>query len=174
MNSKIATIRPARPGEIDLLRNIDKEARRRYLSLKGFKRFADSPPIKAERFNGGEALVAHQGAVHVGFVLLQIIDKPLYIANISVLPEASGQGVGRLLLRAAEERAMELSAPAVTLATFKAPPWNGPWFRSLGYDSMPTEQIGSGLRLILDRHATFMDLSTRETLWKRLSRPELL
>ena len=85
MISKIGTIQPARPGEIDLLRNIDKEARRRYLSLKGFERLADSPPIKAERFNGGEALVAHRGTVPVGFVLVQIIDESVYM-SLSTLP----------------------------------------------------------------------------------------
>ena len=58
-----------------------------------------------------------------------------------------------------------MGSPAVTLATFKSPPWNGPWFRRHGFAAMPEERIGAGLRAVLDRHAAFLDMATRETLW---------
>lgn len=171
MNFGKVSIRPALPSEVEQLRMIDKEARKRYLSLKGFERFAASPPINAERFEGGETLVAHRLGAAIGFVFLQIVDDALYVANVSVLPDASGQGVGRYLLRATERRAREISVPAVTLTTFKEPRWNGPWFRAIGFEPIPEDRIGSGLRSILDRHATFMDMSIREILWKKIDRP---
>ncbi len=99
---------------------------------------------------------------------MEVLDGLLYIANISVGSNAAGQGIGRLLLGAAEARASKLGLPAVTLTTFKTPSWNGPWFRRYGYQAMPGERFGSDLGSVLDRHATFLDMSTRETLWKLL------
>jgi hypothetical protein len=75
-------------------------------------------------------------------------------------------GIGRLLMIGAEHRAQQLKVAGLSLTTFRTPPWNGPWFRRQGYSPIPEERIGPGLRAILDRHATFHDIATRETLWK--------
>jgi hypothetical protein len=32
----------------------------------------------------------------------------------------------------------------LSLATFRLPPWNGPWFRRQGYSLIPEERIGPG------------------------------
>jgi hypothetical protein len=53
-------------------------------------------------------------------------------------------------------------ATAVTLATFRAPPWNGPWFRQQGFTIMPESEIGAGLRAVLIRHERFLDMQTAE------------
>ena len=166
-------IRTAEAGDIARLRRIEKAARQRYRGLSGFEHIAEVPPIGEERFDGGETLVASLQGTAIGFVLLQIVDGSLYVANISVLPQASGRAVGRGLLAAAESRASEVDAAAVTLATFKVPRWNGPWFRRLGYQTMPEGQIGPELRAILKRQATFADPSLRETLWKQIDGPVL-
>jgi hypothetical protein len=69
----------------------------------------------------------------------------------------------------AERRAQQLKVAGLSLTTFRLPLWNGPWFRGQGYLPIPEERIGSGLRAILDRHATFHDMSGRETLWKPIA-----
>ena len=56
-------------------------------------------------------------------------------------------------------------ATAVTLETFRVPAWNGPWFRRHGFTTMPESEVGARLRVILTRHASFLDMETRETLW---------
>lgn len=168
MNQDNLVTRPLRPGEIDVLRKIEKSVRSRYRTLQGFAPVVDSPAIARERFASGDTVVAEWRGGPAGFVLTQILDGLLYITNISVAPDAAGQGIGRMLLEAAEDRAAGLRLPAVTLATFKSPLWNGPWFRRCGYQPMPDERIGAGLKAILDRQAEFMDRSTRETLWKRI------
>jgi hypothetical protein len=53
-------------------------------------------------------------------------------------------------------------ATAVTLATFRAPPWNGPWFRQQGFTIMPESEIGAGLRAVLIRHERFLDMRARQ------------
>ena len=159
------------PAEVERLRAIDKAARARYRGQPGLAAAVDAPAVAAERFQEGWTLVAEWRARPTGFVLLHAIDGFLYLANISVVPDASGRGIGRALLAATEDHAAKLGLPAVTLTTFKSPRWNGPWFRCFGYDAMPEDRIGDGLRSILARHAAMLDMATRETLWKRIEAP---
>ena len=166
MNRHVLALRPAGPDDVARLQRIDESARRRYRALPGLEVAATAPAIGAERFAAGETVVAAWDGEPVAFVLMQALDGLLYIANISVACGASGRGIGRRLIAVVEARAKERGLPAVTLATFKTPRWNGPWFRRHGYETMPETEIGPGLRAVLERHAAFLDMSARETLWK--------
>jgi GNAT superfamily N-acetyltransferase len=132
--------------------------------MSGFEKFADTEPIAAHRFAAGSTVVATRDEKPVGFAVVQRIDAMAYLTNISVVPESSGENVGTSLLEKAEQTAVRMGFSRIALATFKEPRWNGPWFRRLGYSPMPLEHIGPGLQ----RHATFLDMSNRETLWKGL------
>jgi len=160
------TIRLISRNDVEPLRSIEKNARGRYRSLSDFEKFADTPPIAADRFAEGWTIVATQDEEPVGFAILQKVDALAYLANISVALEASGQRIGTSLMANVERYAIGMGFSRMVLTTFKEPRWNGPWFRRLGFSPIPTEQIGPGLRTILQRHATFLDMSTRETLWK--------
>lgn len=166
---EIRRLEPSDPSEVAHLRNIEQAARSRYRAHRGLAFAAEAPAIAAERLQAGHTMVAVVDDAPVGFVLLQPVDEFLYIANISVAPDASGQGIGRALLTAAEDRARDTAFPALTLTTFQSPPWNGPWFRRRGFVSMPDGRIGRELRSILARQAKFVDARTRETLWKQIS-----
>jgi GNAT superfamily N-acetyltransferase len=167
MTSASPFLRPLAEEEIETVRTIEKAARVRYLALGGFlARAADGPAIAAERFADGETIVAELLGKPVGFVLFKRLDELLYVASVAVSPEAARMGIGRLLMIGAERRAQQLKVAGLSLTTFRMPPWNGPWFRSQGYLPIPEERIGSGLRAILDRHATIHDMPRRETLWK--------
>ena len=162
-------IRIGRSDEFARLQAIDKAARSRYATLAGFEFAAHTPAIAAERLGAGETWVAELAESIVGFILLQPHGESVYVANISVAPEASGLGVGARLITHAISRAVATRANAVTLTTFRAPPWNGPWFRRQGFEPMPENRIGPSLRVILDRHSRSLDMSTRETLWRQIS-----
>ena len=161
-------LRPAGPDDVERLQGLDESARQRYRAWPALAFVAAVPAIGAERFAAGDTVVAVWDGKPVGFILMQTLDGLLYVANISVAFGASGRGIGQRLIATAEQRALELGLPAVALATFKAPPWNGPWFRRHGFAVMPDGRIGPGLRSVLNRHATFLDMTTRETLWHRL------
>jgi N-acetylglutamate synthase-like GNAT family acetyltransferase len=158
-------VRTGEPDDIPTLQAIEKKARSIYAALAGFEFVAASPPIGADRFISGTTFVAEVLESLVGFALIQPMDGALYLANISVLPDASKRGVGALLLERVIAHARVTQATAVTLATFRAPPWNGPWFRRQGFTIMPGSEVGAGLRAVLTRHASFLDMQTRETLW---------
>lgn len=104
----------------------------------------------------------------MGFATMRTLDGPLYLDNISVEPGSSGRGIGKALLDEVRSHAASLNAPAVTLTTFREPVWNGPWFRRYGFQTMPLERIGQGLRGVIDHQARTFDPATRETLWRLL------
>jgi GNAT superfamily N-acetyltransferase len=160
-------LRPLIPDEIEAIRAVERQARSRYRALGGFFiQAAEAPAIASDRFVGGKTVVAELNGAPVGFVLMCPLDGLLYIVNIAVMPDAAGHEIGRLLMIEAERHARQWKLAGLSLTTFRAPPWNGPWFRHQGYRPIPEERIGPGLRAILDRHATFHDMATRETLWK--------
>lgn len=162
------TLRALRADEIESLRQIDSDARARYSTLSGFEKLATAPAIAAERFTNGETIVAIVGGAPAGYILMQPLDGLLYIANIAVASRAAGIGIGAALLQSAERHACSLNLPAIVLTTFRVPRWNGPWFRKHGFAPYPADETGPGLQAILDRHASFLDMSTREVLRKRL------
>jgi len=147
------------------LQVIEKKARAVYASLAGFEFVTTSPPIAADRLMSGTAFVAEVSKSPMGFALVQPTDGALYLANISVLPEASNRGVGARLLERVIAYARASNAAAVTLTTFRVPPWTGPWFRRHGFKTMPQSEVSAGLQAILTRQARFLDMETRETLW---------
>jgi len=158
-------IRKGRADEIAYLQTVDTAARSRYAGHPGFEFVVQAPSIAPERFHAGDIWVVQRNETIVGFILLQSHGDTVYLANISVVPEASGHNIGAMLVKHAIARARAERANAVTLATFRVPPWNGPWFRRQGFEPMPENRIGPMLRTILDSHAQSLDMSTRETLW---------
>ncbi|MGP9821760.1 GNAT family N-acetyltransferase [Salinarimonas sp. NSM] len=161
-------LRPLAEGDAPRLAALERASRRRYADHGGALAWvAEMPAMPPERFDRGDTLVA-DGAdgTPLGYVLLEPLDGLLYIVGIAVAPQAGRRGVGRTLMREAEVRASAQGLGGTSLATFREPPWNGPWFRRLGYTAMPEHRIGPGLAAVLTRHAGLVDMATRETLWK--------
>jgi ribosomal protein S18 acetylase RimI-like enzyme len=63
----------------------------------------------------------------------------LYVDQVGVLPEHRGEGVGRALMRHAEERARELKLDKVTLHVRAANPEAMRFYEAIGYAA---EQVG--------------------------------
>lgn len=159
-------LRPHDEAEIEDLCRLERAAHRRYLSLKGYEKFAAAPAINPERFRAGITRVAEYDGQRAGYILTQSLDDMLYVASLMVEDEMSGKSIGRGLLDWAEAHAKSAGLSATCLATFRLPPWNAPWYGKLGYTEIPMERIGPGLQAILDRHATFLDMALRTTMWK--------
>ncbi|MEA1672346.1 GNAT family N-acetyltransferase [Nitrospirillum sp. BR 11163] len=160
------TLRAPAADELPALQTLEAAARRRYAAWPDLAFVAGRPPIALERLAAGTVWVAEHAGRPAGFILLQPQDGQLYIANISVAPEAGGRGIGAALLAQALTGARTLGAEALTLTTFRAPPWNGPWFRRHGYTLMPAEHIRPTLRATLERQAITVVPATREVLWR--------
>ena len=82
-------VRTGAPDDIPALQVIEKKARIVYAALAGFEFVAASPPIAADRLILGTTFISEVSVSLVGFALSQPMDGALYLANISVLPDAS-------------------------------------------------------------------------------------
>jgi predicted N-acetyltransferase YhbS len=60
-------------------------------------------------------------------------DKPLYLTGMAVHPNLQRKGIGRLLLKQAEEIARAWPANAIRLDAFDAPVGGGPFYVKYGY-----------------------------------------
>lgn len=173
MNNTRILLRSYNKAEIDDLRQLERAAHQRYLSLKEYEKFAAAPAINPERFRTGTTKVAEFAGHRAGYIIVQPLDGMLYIASLMVDEGMSGKGIGQRLLEWAEDYASAAGASGTCLATFRVPRWNAPWYRKLGYAEMPRRRIGPNLQAILDRHATFLDMTTRIAMWKPTgTRPE--
>ncbi|MBQ2262063.1 MAG: GNAT family N-acetyltransferase [Loktanella sp.] len=166
MNNTGILLRGYNEAEIEDLRRLERAAHRRYLSLKEYEKFATAPAINPERFSTGTTKVAEFAGHRAGYIIVQPLDDMLYIASLMVDDGMSGKGIGQKLLKWAEDYASASGVSGTCLATFRAPRWNAPWYRKLGYAEIPEGRIGPNLQAILDRHATFLDMTTRIAMWK--------
>lgn len=166
MKNTRTLLRPYDEAEIEDLRQLERAAHRRYLSLKEYEKFAAAPAINPERFRTGTTRVAEFAGHRAGYIIVQPLDDMLYIASLMVDDGMSGKGIGQRLLEWAEDYASAAGVSGTCLATFRVPRWNAPWYRKLGYTEMPEGRIGPNLQAILDRHATFLDMTTRVVMWK--------
>lgn len=160
-------LRSGHAEDVPKLAALSAAARARYGDWPELSFVQDAPPLGAERFTAADAIVAcNDGMEPLGFALVRPLDGLLYLDNISVAPDAGGRGIGAALLRAVEARRARLALPAISLTTFRAPPWNGPWFRRHGFVPMPPHAIGKGLAEVVARQNRTLDPSSREVLWR--------
>ena len=163
--------RAAAQDDLAAMAEISVEARSRYRTMSSFAYVAETPAIAEHRFLEGRAIVAVTPAQTVlGFALTRPLDDLLLLDNISTSSRCRSQGVGKRLLDAVLEQATTERYPAVALTTFREPPWNGPWFRRFGFAQMPDGLIGPALRALIKHQSSYLDLRTRETLWRLFPR----
>lgn len=160
-------MRQGRSDDVPALQAISAEARERYRSFPELSHVAGSAPVAAERFAIGDAVVAYVDGDDspVGFALTRTLDEHLFLDNISVATHATGLRIGAELLGHVVRLASEAALPRVILTTFRRPPWNGPWFRRHGFETMPAADYGPGLRAVLSQQGKHFDPTTREVLW---------
>ena len=150
-------IRPGRAAEMALLPDIERAAARRFLK-SAFAFVADLAPSTVADYEAYQrdhlALIATGAADRpVAFAVARQVDGACYLAEIDVLPEHMGRGIGRRLITGVEDWARAQGLPRVTLTTFKKVPWNAPFYRWLGFREMTDAEIGPELRAIRARQA---------------------
>jgi len=94
-------------------------------------------------------LVAHSGSGLVGTLRLAtkkpwaidpsyfaVVDRPLYLLDMGVAPEAQGQGVGRALIEAARGVARDHPAGSIRLDAYDAPAGAGGFYLRCGFSEV--------------------------------------
>ncbi|TDC69246.1 N-acetyltransferase [Actinomadura sp. GC306] len=136
-------VRVARAEELPGLPSIEVSGERMFAEI-GIV-FPPGPTV-VELMSGGDAEIIVAGEPPVGFAVVEEVDGAAHLAQISVRDDLTGKGIGARLLDAVMARAAAAGAPEVTLLTFKDVPWNGPWYAKHGFEELPEERWGPGIR----------------------------
>jgi GNAT superfamily N-acetyltransferase len=110
------------------------------------------PPLIAAR----GVRVAEVDAALAGFVHTEAIDDELHVWELAVRQDRQGQGIGRRLMDAAREEALAHGCRALTLTTFRAIPFNAPFYQRLGYEILeaPPPRLADILAVEAERGLT--------------------
>jgi GNAT superfamily N-acetyltransferase len=95
----------------------------------------------------GHLWLAVAGDTPVGFAQVEplTVDVP-HLGEIDVHPAHGRQGLGTRLVQAVCDWATAAGHDAITLTTFRAVPWNMPWYSRLGFVELPPERWSDALR----------------------------
>ncbi|SNY64917.1 GNAT family N-acetyltransferase [Paractinoplanes atraurantiacus] len=147
-------IRTALPADLPALREIERAAGESFRAI-GMAAIADDEPPSLEVLThyerAGRAWVAvDESDAPVGYLLARLVDGDVHVEQVSVHPRMQGRGAGSALLTRAEEYAVEVGAPALTLTTFAEVPWNAPYYRRRGFTEA---ELTPGLRAVREHEA---------------------
>lgn len=86
----------------------------------------------------------------IGFALVTMLgDGHSHLEEIDVAPEHGRRGVGAGLVAAVLKWAHHSGHVQTTLTTFRAPPWNMPFYRRVGFEEVRAAEWSSQLRHIV-------------------------
>lgn len=143
------TVRRARPDEFALLPTIERAAAARFRQT-AFAAMADAPLATARLDPARDHVwvVVAPGGEPVGFALIHRLDGAAHLHELDVLPDHARRGLGRRLIEAVAEWARAEGLRAITLTTFRAIPWNEPYYARLGFRLLADDELSPGLRAI--------------------------
>ncbi|MEM1023593.1 MAG: GNAT family N-acetyltransferase [Myxococcota bacterium] len=132
----VVTVRAPARAELGHLPEIERAAARLFApyGLDGLytQHVCTLAQLEAARAADRLRVVALDDGPPLGFALLVSLGPWAQLAELDVLPEFGGQGLGtRLLLEAIEwARARR---PGLVLSTMRGPPWNAPFYAKHGF-----------------------------------------
>ena len=86
----------------------------------------------------------------VGFALVEMLADDLpHLEEIDVDPQHGRRGLGTALVRTVCEWVSRSGCPEITLTTFRALPWNMPFYSRLGFEVVPTNRLRPELAAVV-------------------------
>jgi GNAT superfamily N-acetyltransferase len=90
----------------------------------------------------------------VGFAHVEIIEPGVaHLEEVDVHPEHGRRGLGRGLVGAIHQWAVDSGYRSVTLTTFRDLPFNMPFYEQLGFEVIPADERSPALLSVLDDEA---------------------
>ena len=87
----------------------------------------------AQRQRDGFVLVAMEDDTFVGSLFCAEKNDSLYLTRMATRPDLSGRGIGRAILRAAEDEARGMGLPRLSLRVRQTLPGNLDYFARFGF-----------------------------------------
>ena len=158
----------ARPEDLGLLPAIELAAARllRGHAPESVLDEATDLDTFADAAGHGRLWVALDGDTPVGFALVEMLADDLpHLAEVDVEPAHGRRGLGTALVRAACEWAGTSGFSMLTLTTFRAVPWNMPFYARLGFMEIPRDRLRPELAaLVSDEAARGLPPETRAVM----------
>lgn len=151
----MVTIRAASEQDAEELPGIERSSGTIFHGWPGLEWVADDSVQAADLHRNliarGVALVAEeQGQGLIGFLNAERTPDGLHIWQIAVHCDYQRRGIGRRLIKAAQQLAVARKAKSLTLTTFRTVPWNAPYYQRLGFRILPESELTPWLRQVLD------------------------
>jgi GNAT superfamily N-acetyltransferase len=129
----------------------------------------------ADAARDGRLWVASAGNVPVGFALVRMLAHDLpHLEEIDVDPSHGRRGLGTALVKAVCEWATDSGYAVLTLTTFRAVPWNLPFYARMGFVEIPRETLRSELAAVVSEEAhRGLDPNTRAVMGYRCGPPAI-
>ncbi|MFC8047813.1 GNAT family N-acetyltransferase [Nocardia sp. NPDC057353] len=144
-------IRPAVPADLPILQQLEQVAGAPFATLGMHAVAEDDPPapeVLGEYIRAERAWVWVEQGRPAGYLVLDLVDGAAHVDQVSVDPALRGRRIGRRLLDHAAAWARARGLTALTLTTFVEVPWNGPYYRRLGFTFLAPEEETPGLRAL--------------------------
>ena len=131
------------PGYARDFRDLNYEWLERYFEVEPYDRIVLNDPQNQVIKLGGYIFFARVGEEIVGTcALLKHTEKKYELAKMGVTERYQGRGIGRLLARAAIDKARSLGAETLVLATSKLLPPANQLYESMGFEYVDLSVIG--------------------------------
>lgn len=127
----------------------------------GMPEIAEHPPPEEEFLKAvvDRTWCAEMDGTVVGYLVAMPLDGSAHITQVSVDPRWRGLRVGARLINHLEGWAREQGLGALTLTTFRHVPWNGPYYKRLGF--RPTAAVGGLADVVARERAMGLDPALR-------------
>lgn len=154
MTPRAIAVRLATNHDCALLPDIERSAVRRFADL-GMDDVVGAPVAEAEAWEPhceSEGLWVSVDAQDrpYGFLASGQLDHSLFLYQLAVAYDHQRQGVGRTLLRRAEQAARGKGLKEVFLTTFCDVPFNGPYYARQGYHVVEDDALPPALQPVMD------------------------
>jgi GNAT superfamily N-acetyltransferase len=135
------TIRLATQQDAAAMPDIERSSGEAFRIIPNLAWIADDKVTSQERHAAlirlGAAWVSHDASNAItAFLTAEVREDVLHIWQMSVRSDQQRKGIGRNLIRAAENWASANQLVAMSLTTFRDVPWNAPFYASCGFQEV--------------------------------------
>lgn len=158
-------ISPAQAEDIDALIAIDLAAGQLFAptGLISDDGLQDHVPraVFEQAIEVGDVFRIDRDGTPAGFALVSQRGGTLYLDQISVHPGHGRKGLGGALVQHVCQIARQRRLKQVTLSTFRDIPWNGPFYRALGFRELARKEMAGWMLELEKIQAHSLDVSQR-------------
>ena len=164
-------IRSARTEDLQQLRDVERAAGELFRAI-GMSAVADDEPPSVEALRdvqrGGLLRVfTDERDRPVAYAMAKAVGRCVLVEQVSVHPAHARRGIGRRLLDEIGAWGDRSGREALVLTTYDDVPWNGPYYRRLGFRAWEDGELPEWLRAVradeiargLDRHGRRIAMS---------------